>query len=370
VFETVAASDGRRTMVAKLAPFTADSFMEPTAECAIFQRYNARKKKWLDADPPVQLVRILLSREKRWAFPRVSGIITTPTLRSDGSVLSLPGYDLRSELYLVPGLQLPPIPDRPIRDQAVAALATLQGPFAEFSFKNPPIDRAVALSGLLTALLRGSLPTAPILLIRADTPGTGKSYLVDIIAMIATGRLCPVITASKSTDELEKRIGAVLLSGSSIISLDNVERDLEGELLCQLSERPIIRIRVLGHSEMPDKPIRYPPRSASWIEEMEKRSRRRTRDLVTQAASQGLSENEIGCARISMMARSTNAPCKGRIQMRKTNPLYLLTSRLHRTTSSKSSQVRCAAESGSKRELRSPQHLLQSLRSLAADWRL
>jgi hypothetical protein len=55
---------------------------------------------------------------------------------------------------------------------------------------------------------------------------------------------------------------------------------------------------------------------------MEKRSRRRTRDLVTQAASQGLSENEIGCARISMMARSTNAPCKGRIQMRKTNPLH------------------------------------------------
>src|SRR6185437_250688 len=59
---------------------------------------------------------------------------------------------------------------------------------------------------------------------------------------------------------------------------------------------------------------------------MEKRSRRRTRDLVTQAASQGLSENEIGCARISMMARSANAPCKGRIQMRKTNPLHLFTS--------------------------------------------
>ena len=58
---------------------------------------------------------------------------------------------------------------------------------------------------------------------------------------------------------------------------------------------------------------------------MEKRSRRRTRDLVTQAASQGLSQNEIGCARISMMARSTNAPCKGRIQMRKTNPLHLFT---------------------------------------------
>ena len=64
---------------------------------------------------------------------------------------------------------------------------------------------------------------------------------------------------------------------------------------------------------------------------MEKRSRRRTRDLVTQAASQGLSENEIGCARISMMAKSTNALCKGRIQMRKTNPLHLLKFGLQRT---------------------------------------
>src|ERR1700722_9927698 len=74
----------------------------------------------------------------------------------------------------------------------------------------------------------------------------------------------------------------------------------------------------------------YLPRSASWIEEMEKRSRRRTRDLVALAASQGLSENESGCARISMMARSTNAPCKGRIQKRKTT-LHLLKSGLQRT---------------------------------------
>ena len=64
---------------------------------------------------------------------------------------------------------------------------------------------------------------------------------------------------------------------------------------------------------------------------MEKRSRRRTRDLVTQAASQGLSENEIGCARISMMARSTNAPFKGRIQKRKTNHLQIITFGLQRT---------------------------------------
>ena len=64
---------------------------------------------------------------------------------------------------------------------------------------------------------------------------------------------------------------------------------------------------------------------------MEKRSRRRIRDLVTQPASQGLSENESGCARISMMARSKSAPFKGLIQKRKTNRLQIIISGLHRT---------------------------------------
>jgi putative DNA primase/helicase len=89
-------------------------------------------------------------------------------------------------------------------------------------------------------------------LIAADTPGTGKSYLVDVIATIATGRLCPVITAGKNAEETEKRIGSVLLSGIPIVSLDNCVHDLGGELLCQLSERPVIKIRILGRSEMPD----------------------------------------------------------------------------------------------------------------------
>ena len=63
---------------------------------------------------------------------------------------------------------------------------------------------------------------------------------------------------------------------------------------------------------------------------MEKRSRRRVPELVTRLAFQGLSENEIGCARISMMARNTdgqehNVPFKGRIQKRKTYHLQIIT---------------------------------------------
>jgi len=132
-----------------------------------------------------------------------------------------------------------------------AALEQLIDLFSEFSFVSR-LDRAVAISGLLTAQVRGSLPTAPVYLVRAHTPGTGKSYLVDVIATISTGRLCPVITTSKNAEETEKRIGSVLLSGTPIVSLDNCVHDLAGELLCQLTERPIIKIRILGRSEMPE----------------------------------------------------------------------------------------------------------------------
>jgi putative DNA primase/helicase len=150
----------------------------------------------------------------------------------------------------VPGLALPLIPDKPTRAEAQAKLDTLKDLFGEFSFRRKDLDRSVALAGLLAALLRGSLPTAPVCLVRGDGPGVGKSLLVDVISMIVTGQPCPVTTLS-SDEENEKRIGALVLAGAQIFSFDNCTRDLEGQILNQLTERSTITIRILGRSEMP-----------------------------------------------------------------------------------------------------------------------
>jgi hypothetical protein len=251
VIEEMLAADGRKTFAARLRVLTDDSLLWHVASAAVFQTYNRKRNAWVDIDPPLQLVRLILESEGRWRFPRVSGVITIPTLRADGSFLAEPGYDPETGLYLRPTLQLPPIPERPTKEQARAALDMLVDLLSEFPFAQP-IDRSVALAGLLTAPVRGSLPTAPMILVRADTPGTGKSYLVDIFAMLSTGRLCPVITPSRSTEETEKRLGSILLDGCSIVSIDNVTHDLDGELFCQLTERPVIKIRILGQSVMPE----------------------------------------------------------------------------------------------------------------------
>ena len=44
----------------------------------------------------------------------------------------------------------------------------------------------------------------------------------------------------------------MLLGGTAVVSLDNVTHDLAGELLCQVTERPVVKIRILGRSEMPE----------------------------------------------------------------------------------------------------------------------
>jgi ABC-type multidrug transport system fused ATPase/permease subunit len=194
VAENMSASDGRKTVVARLRPLSPESFLGPAAESAAFQKYDRRRNAWVDTDPPLHHMRVILASERRWRFPHVTGVISIPTLRPDGSLLADSGHDPETELYLLPGFQLPPIPEHPTKDQAQAALKLLIDLYSEFSFAciggehEKRLNRSVALSGLLTALVRGSLPTAPMLLVRAHMAGTGKSYLVDTAAVIATGR--------------------------------------------------------------------------------------------------------------------------------------------------------------------------------------
>jgi putative DNA primase/helicase len=84
----------------------------------------------------------------------------------------------------------------------------------------------------------------------APTSGTGKSYLFDVAAAIAIGRPCPAMAAGRTEEETEKRLGAALLAGQPIINIDNVNGDLGGDALCQIIERPIVEIRILGKSEL------------------------------------------------------------------------------------------------------------------------
>lgn len=253
ITETTPAARNRTTTVAKFRPLCLASIVDLLARSAAFVRYDGRSKKLVPIDPPSKVASILLAHEGTWKFPRVAGIITTPTLRPDGTVLDAHGYDPATRLYLAldPDLKLPCIPDRPTRDEAERALALLSSLLTGFPFVGP-VDHAVALSCLITPVIRGGISVAPMHVARAHAAGTGKSLLVDVAATIATGRPCPVITAGKNEEETEKRLGALLRDGVPIVSIDNLNVNLGGDALCQMTERPFVRMRILGLSEAPE----------------------------------------------------------------------------------------------------------------------
>lgn len=253
ITDVVPTGSGRLTRIARLRPLGTVALTDVLAQTAKFQRYDERRRAWVNIDPPAKVAETLIAREGKWRVPPVAGIITTPTLRPDGTLLDKAGYDPATRLYLMldESLELPEILEKPSREDAVDALTLLIEPLAGFPFVKP-VDRAVALSGILTAVIRPSLPVAPLHGIRASTAGSGKSYLVDVISTIATGRPCSVMAVGKTEEETEKRLGALLLDGAPIISIDNVNGELGGDMLCQMTERPLVRARILGKSEMPE----------------------------------------------------------------------------------------------------------------------
>jgi hypothetical protein len=129
------------------------------------------------------------------------------------------GYDDQSGLWLdFNGTDFPLISNKPTRKEAEASLNKLKSVIAEFPFVETSTgespSRSVALSAILTALVRRSLHSAPAHGCTAPTPGTGKTLIWDCVAQIATGRSIAAISQGPTQEEDEKRIFAVLLEGA------------------------------------------------------------------------------------------------------------------------------------------------------------
>ncbi len=248
IVQGVNATKNRKTTIATLVGVTPERLTDALCKCAKWERYNAKIKGMVTINPPANIAKTILARGGDWKFKKVLGIITTPTLRPDGSILDKLGYDEKTGLILIEYPKMPHIPNMPSMEEALKALGLLEDLISEFPFVDE-YSRSVALSALITPVVRGAMSVVPMHVMRASTPGTGKSYLLDVAAAIALGQPCPVMAAGRNEEETEKRLGAALIAGQQIISLDNINGDLGGDSLCQIVERILVQVRILGKSE-------------------------------------------------------------------------------------------------------------------------
>jgi hypothetical protein len=130
-----------------------------------------------------------------------------------------------------------------------AALALLQNLLGEFSFA-AETDRAAALTALLTAAVRASLPVAPMFHVRAHMVGSGKSYLCELITSFATPQRGTPTTFPADDEECRKLLLAELLRGPAVVEFDNLTGDLVAhKSLCTALTSEHMSGRILGVSK-------------------------------------------------------------------------------------------------------------------------
>ena len=191
-----------------------------------------------------------LESRKAWTGLRnLEGIIETPVIRSDGSVISTRGYDQRTGLLYEPNAAYPEVSPCPTDVEVRAAVDMLLDIVCDFPFASAA-HRAAWLAGLLTPFARYAFTgPSPLFLIDANIAGVGKTKLVDIIGRIIAGR--EMARTAQAPDEAEelKRITAIAMEGDRTILLDNIRRPLGSGAFDSVLTATSINERILGRSE-------------------------------------------------------------------------------------------------------------------------
>lgn len=172
-------------------------------------------------------------------FPALDGIVSSPVIRQDGSILVEPGYDPQSKLYYAPAqdFRLPEIAENPSSDHIDVAKGLIDEMLGGFPFAEE-CSKANMIGAILTAVLRPVIegPT-PLCLLDAPQAGTGKSLLAEVLALICTGEPAEMCSLPRDEVEMPKILTTILMSMSPVAIFDNIMRRLDsGDLAKVLTE--------------------------------------------------------------------------------------------------------------------------------------
>lgn len=219
-------------------------------QAANWTRYQKSTDSWQRIGVPDRLCRVVVKSKTAQGLNPLKGLARHPFLRPDGSLVQSAGYDEATSLYAVFDPSSFNVPETPTRDEAEAALSSLNDLLGEFPFVSPS-DRSAALAAMLTACIRPSLPFAPMFHVRAHAPGTGKSMLTELVGAFATDRRASPVAFPSTGVECEKLLIAELATGPAVIEFDNLTSNIvPHKMLCFVLTREQAKGRILQSSKM------------------------------------------------------------------------------------------------------------------------
>jgi hypothetical protein len=242
----------------RIAPLREASLRERLSAAARFvkRKENDEGEETVDqVHPPAFCVAAVGARGHWTSLRHLEGVISSPVLRLDGTVLQTPGYDAITGLYYEPDGQIIDVPTSPTRDDARTACEALLEVVADFPFASPA-HRASWLAFLLTPLARHAFAgPSPLFLIDANIRASGKSLLADTGSLIVTGRDIARMSCPEDDDETRKRITAITLNGDQMVLIDNIAGELGSASLDAALTGTVWKDRILGRSEIVEMPL-------------------------------------------------------------------------------------------------------------------
>ena len=183
-------------------------------------------------------------------LPPLDGIATTPYLDRDGNLIADDGYHPGSRRLLHSGgLRVPGISTVPSEDEVAQAVKLLTVEWlGDFPFAGDS-DRANAVAVLLTLTGRMFFALAPLFVIDASTPGSGKGLLVTTISLIASGEAPEVMELPAEGEEQRKKITSALLAGRELVMWDE-SHVIQGRTLAAILTAEKYSDRLLGGNKL------------------------------------------------------------------------------------------------------------------------
>ncbi|KAA0249410.1 MAG: hypothetical protein EDX89_24005 [Acidobacteria bacterium] len=230
-------------------PIQPANMVERLTRAGRYESYSRREQEWRRVNAPAGVAAALLARGV-WRFEELVGVIETPALRPDGTVLDAPGYDPATGLFFVPGIEFLPVDQNPSRAEAEEAARTLLEVSCDFPFAGEE-HRAAYLAAQLTPFARPAIEgPVPLVLIDKNIHGAGGTLSADLISNVATGRDMTRASYPREDEEMRKRITSIALAGDRLALFDNVTGTLGGAALNAALTGTTWRDRILGASEM------------------------------------------------------------------------------------------------------------------------
>jgi putative DNA primase/helicase len=208
-------------------------------------------------------VKDIQARSEWPGIPPLRGIVESPTFTKDGVISVTPGYQTVSRVWFHAGsVVVPDVPLIPSDAEIARARALLLDELLpDFPFVDEA-SRIHAVAMVLLPVVRELIdgPT-PLHAVDAPTAGSGKGLLTNSVARIHTGRGMQMTTPPRTEEEWRKFLTSILMTGSSLITLDNISTKLDSGALASALTETEHQDRVLGVTQMsPALPNR-----ATWI---------------------------------------------------------------------------------------------------------